>query len=661
MLMGHLKTLIRLLTPNPLKVILKKLPKDAAICFFWNRGLGDIPLEIYPFIYTLKKALPAAKITVITRDDLVNGFKLLPFDLELYSSDLLVRKQKEHHGDILKSLNLDVFSFDYIFTSPDTNYWLKKEKQGMPIFLNLPEQQDMFPLKSSTKPLALLHIDSETTYGFEKNLSVEFWHKLISNLHLRGYDTVALGHKQKGHLDVSYDLRSKTTLFEVIDLVKSPNALFIGPDSGLLNILYYLKDPIPMRLISYWANTNVGLMRQKTLSLNPKLIHHALIAKEGDLKHLEVADFLQFIPDMSFLKSIYLNDPLEDSFPSKDLVLNALEKLQSLKLKKQLRWDHIQDPLCKDFENTLDYDKQIIPIILAGGQGTRLGASQPKALFKVAGKTLLEHFIDKIHHASAACNTKLKAIMIVSSEGYRPILHYLQDNSYFGLDKDSLHLIVQNNLPFMTDKGQLVLKDSSTLYEGPGGNGEVFHLLKDNNLLLDCVGFEIIPIDNPLAPLYSTHHARCFREGSDVSVIAIELDSYHQNLGRLGLCDHTIRIIEYSENPPEHLQLGNTGLLGFSFEFAKHLSQKPLPDVHVALKNYDCFTGKTYEKLKVKKFETFIFDHLERTTKIQILKAQAKDVFQPLKEKHGPYGIEALENALSSCSFSDMVGKKGAL
>lgn len=70
-------------------------------------------------------------------------------------------------------------------------------------------------------------------------------------------------------------------------------------------------------------------------------------------------------------------------------------------------------------------------VILAGGIGKRispLGISKPKAMFRAAGKPIIEHILDKIKHA----NVGIQELVIVIGPGENAIQDYLKDGDQFG-------------------------------------------------------------------------------------------------------------------------------------------------------------------------------------------------------------------------------------
>jgi UDP-N-acetylglucosamine pyrophosphorylase len=662
--MGHLRNFIRAITPNPFISALKKCPKNGSILLFWNRGLGDIPLELFALTKTIFEYVQDAKITIITRQDLYQGFTLLDPKIKILVSCHLKRKQFEDYDKIFEELKVDKASFHHIFYKPDPAYWVKKQKKGLLISLRWKEAFfKMLPIETA-KPKAFLHIHSETVYGFEKNLPSKTWHKIIFDLKQKGYYTIALGFEKTEFFDVDCDMRGDTDLYQILSAMQQASSLFIGPDSGLLNMLYYLDVQKKMHLVSFWANTRVGLLHQGVKSPNKLLTHNAVIAPNQDLSQLEASLMTSHVKDMSLTHALYLAERMDDLSLINQETYSNYQRLKNASSEKPPLFNNIQNPSHHEIAPSFIFSHKICPIILAGGHGTRLNFHLPKALFEVGGKTLLEHFIDKIKLANTHFDTSLDVILMVSKDGYDPIFSFLKTHQFFGLNPDKFHIIIQKHLPFLTLDHKLVLKDEKSIYEGPDGNGDIFSLLEENGLFdrVDdkITGFEIIPIDNPLAPVFLHHHAKAFDEGYEVSMLSIKTEDATEKFGKVCLHDEGVSIIEYTQNPPPHLNIANTGLLAFEKSFAKSLASKPLP-LHTALKTYLCFNGKNYEELTVKKFETFIFDHLKWAKKIKIFTTCRSCIFQPLKEKQGPYGIKAVEQALHMAHEKSAIVQQGEL
>src|SRR5205823_2630996 len=69
------------------------------------------------------------------------------------------------------------------------------------------------------------------------------------------------------------DLRGKTTLLEMLAIVKNYCKYLLVPDSGILSILYYLNDTFPINVISLWSDPHQGILKQNVPSPNSKLHH----------------------------------------------------------------------------------------------------------------------------------------------------------------------------------------------------------------------------------------------------------------------------------------------------------------------------------------------------------------------------------------------------
>ncbi len=124
---------------------------------------------------------------------------------------------------------------------------------------------------------------TETNYGLWRNWPLARWQDLFERLEKIGSVKVLLFGFGAGP-DFPYknviDLRGKTTLFQLLSIVKNRCKAAILPDSGILSMIYYLDAPFPIQIVSLWADPNHGILKQGVPSPNRKLQHFPLIGGE---------------------------------------------------------------------------------------------------------------------------------------------------------------------------------------------------------------------------------------------------------------------------------------------------------------------------------------------------------------------------------------------
>ena len=288
-------------------------------------------------------------------------------------------------------------------------------------------------------------------------------------------------------------------------------------------------------------------------------------------------------------------------------------------------------------------------LLLAGGQGTRLGTSLPKALVEITPvrkKTLLQLFCEKTAAASVAYKTSLQLAIMTSCSNHKQIEDYLLQNDYFGLKKNQVQLFTQDEAPFVNEDGNWIEEAPGSFAAGPDGNG---HSLK--KLMTSGIGNRwkeqgiesliVIPIDNPLADPFDA--ALCGEHASnnqDVTIKAITRSDPAEKVGVIVFKDKKIAVQEYSELP-DHFEapLAHIGLFCFSLSFVKRVAHVELP-WHLA--------RKTYRRHQIWKFEHFLFDVLDHAEKTGVLVYPREDVYAPLKNLEGHHSLETVKRALSA-------------
>lgn len=284
-----------------LKNAVKKKSKSFLIC--WNRGLGDIPLGLYALIYRIREFIPDAKITFLTRSDLLLGFKLLN-QVEVLIDPSWKRGESFDLKSSLARLEKNERSFDVIIEHPDPTRWLKWQLGKVTPKLNWLEKYDALCERFSLNPIQkyiAIHIQTETKYKYEKNWPVIYWkeclYQLFSELKLTpilfGFSK-EIPFLQEGVID----LRGETTLLEMLSIIKNRCCYLLTPDSGVLSMTYYLNSPFKLNVISLWADPKQGILKQQVESPNPLLQHIPLIAKHKDICNISVKQVIKILGEL---------------------------------------------------------------------------------------------------------------------------------------------------------------------------------------------------------------------------------------------------------------------------------------------------------------------------------------------------------------------------
>ncbi|MBI5274244.1 MAG: hypothetical protein HY860_04235, partial [Chlamydiales bacterium] len=235
--------------PNPFDRLLKQAKKKQQYRFLilWNRGLGDIPLGLYALNIRIKTMIPDAKITYLTRSDLISGFKMLP-QIDVMVDPQMKRGEKVDIAHTLKRLEHSIKNFDIILEKPDPTNWVSWQLGKV-----VPKLQFQPSWDDLGKKFALVgrgyigtHVDTETGqyYGYEKNWPKKYWIELFKQL---DKPIILFGMKKDEyfHFPNIIDLRGETSLEEMLCIIKNHCCDLIVPDSGILSMAYYVDEQFP--------------------------------------------------------------------------------------------------------------------------------------------------------------------------------------------------------------------------------------------------------------------------------------------------------------------------------------------------------------------------------------------------------------------------------
>lgn len=578
------RTLARKFLPNPFDAKVRRCAKKGGkrILLCWNRGLGDIALGLYAMVQRIREFIPDAEITFLTRENLLDGFSMLE------GVKAISAPWKRGEKVSVKDRN-----YDLIIENPNPTDWVRWQLgKVVPKLKWNPENEDLwkkFNLDPSFTYIGV-QIVAETTYGLWRNWPLARWKELMDLLPSRSRVLLfGTGKDLPFTHEKAIDLRGKTTLFEMLSIIKNRCKSVILPDSGILSMVYYLDASFPIQVISLWADPNHGILKQGVASPNPQLDHCPFIGNYRDLSTVNVSAVIDRI------------------FP-----------------KTALR----QCPCLSDI--ALVPPSNTACIILAGGQGSRLGVTGPKGLFPIRGKPLFQWLCEKIPRAD------LKVAVMTSPLNHEETVAYFKKHENFGLE---LYFFQQEMGHFLDEEKRVMdLK-------GPCGNGSVFRSFHKAGLadLFALEGIDtltVIPVENPLAdpfdPALIAHHRA---EKCDVTVKCIERKTGDHSMGALIERGGGIEIIEYTEmDLTQKYYYSNVGQFAFSLPFFKKMAEIEMP-THWVRKQVPVGPNSVW----VWKGEQFIFDALPRANKVKAVCAEREHCYAPLKSKEN---IEEVTRAI---------------
>lgn len=288
-----LKYLWRRYGPNPFDQQLRRARAEQKKRFLlcWNRGLGDIPLGLYALNTRIRSFLPDAEITYVTRSDLLDGFKMLQqvstiedpawkrgvaFDL-----DASLSRVGKTRGD-----------FDVVIEHPNPSRWLLWQLKSLTPRLTWDPAWDRLAERFGLPERCIgVHVQTETTYGYEKNWPVDYWKDFFERVSVEHNGEIVLFGMGNGTHFLGphvHDMRGRTSLFEMLSIIKNHCRYLLVPDSGVLSMTYYIDAPFPIDIVSLWADPRQGVLKQGVASPNPQLAHRPLIAKKGNLRSVSV-------------------------------------------------------------------------------------------------------------------------------------------------------------------------------------------------------------------------------------------------------------------------------------------------------------------------------------------------------------------------------------
>jgi UDP-N-acetylglucosamine/UDP-N-acetylgalactosamine diphosphorylase len=299
-------------------------------------------------------------------------------------------------------------------------------------------------------------------------------------------------------------------------------------------------------------------------------------------------------------------------------------------------------------------------ILVAGGQGSRLGFEHPKGMYPIgpiSGASLFQVLLEKIIARGRRHGVRIPLYLMTSPATHDETVTYLHEHKNFGLPADDVLVFCQGTMPAVDMKsGKLLLAEKGLLFTGPDGHGGMLAALAKSGGLADAKrrGIEQLfycQIDNPLVsmcdPAFLGYHHLA---KSEVSTQVVAKRSSRDKVGNVVVIDDRMQVIEYSDlnhlpddiverKTPEGSPVfwaGSIAVHVFERSFLDrmassadglpfHIAKKAVPFVDIQGKEV-----KPSEPNAIK-FERFIFDLLPAARHGIVVEVDEQQVFAPLK------------------------------
>lgn len=309
-------------------------------------------------------------------------------------------------------------------------------------------------------------------------------------------------------------------------------------------------------------------------------------------------------------------------------------------------------------------------VLLAGGQGTRLGFDKPKGMFNIGVNvqlSIFERLIQNLMDVVNQSESYVPLFIMTSEKNHADTVGFFEENDYFGYDKNFVTFFVQDMAPSVDYHGKIYMEDKDRISLSPNGNGGWFSSLMNNKeavAKIEKFGVEwlnVFSVDNVLQRIADPVFVGATIDSGYVSgAKVVKKASPDEKVGVMCKKDGHPYIIEYYEFT-EELKAAkdadgepayNYGvILNYIFrikelrkivdmEFPVHIVEKKIP-----------YMNEEGEYIKPEqpngyKFEGLILDMIMLLKDCLVFEVEREKEFAPVKNKEGVDSIDTARELL---------------
>jgi UDP-glucose pyrophosphorylase len=308
-------------------------------------------------------------------------------------------------------------------------------------------------------------------------------------------------------------------------------------------------------------------------------------------------------------------------------------------------------------------------VLLAGGQGTRLGSDGPKGKYNI-GITkdvfIFERLIRNLLDVTDKAGCFVPLYIMTSDKNHDETTSFFEEKNYFGYPKDFVKFFQQEMAPSVDFNGKLYMESADSLSLSPNGNGGWFYSMAVTGVLKDVKArgvewLNIFAVDNVLQriadPVFvgATLDSKCV-SGAKV----VRKADPHEKVGVLCLEDGRPSIVEYyemtdeiinSREPNGDLSYNFGVILNYLFRVDKlekimnekmpvHVVEKKIPYIAENGEHVNPETPNGY------KFELLVLDMIHLLDDCLSFEVVRDYEFAPIKNKTGVDSVESAQALL---------------
>ena len=314
---------------------------------------------------------------------------------------------------------------------------------------------------------------------------------------------------------------------------------------------------------------------------------------------------------------------------------------------------------------------KVAGLLLAGGQGTRLGADGPKGAFNIGvGRTLsifacqMKNMAEELKESGA----HPYLFIMTSEKNDAETRAFWKENDYFGYPEERIGFFVQEAVPCVGFDGKILLEEKDLPATSPNGNGGWFSSLKKSGLYKKMTesGVEwlnVYAVDNVLQrPFDPEFIGATILSGAMCGAKAVRKCDPHEKVGVLCKKDGKPAVIEYYELTEEMANArGKDGNLLYSYGVILNYlfsvrrleeTEKEKIPVHTVKKKIPCLNARGEktepEKENGWKFETLAVDLISFMGSVLPYEVCRETEFAPVKNAFGTDSVDTARAALTA-------------